>query len=89
MDTIVDLTPILINLVTVLVGSVLEKADAQSTEAWSTALIPGLSSKLRTLSLSFTTRCSVPMVDVNLWDILRAAFCDSRDVFFYPSLREG
>ena len=49
------------NFWTVLVGSVLENAEAQSTDAAITALIPGLSNKLRTRSKSLTTRCSVPI----------------------------
>ena len=56
-----DLTPILINLVIVFVGSVRENAAAQSTAAAMTAHIPGLSSRLRTLSMRATIRCSVPV----------------------------
>ena len=54
-------SPILISFVTVLVASVLEKAEGQSKAALTTARIPGFSNKLRTLSTSLTTRCSVPI----------------------------
>ena len=55
-----DLTPMLMNFVIVMVGSVRENAEAQSTEAAMTALIPGLSRRERTLSTMATIRCSVP-----------------------------
>ena len=52
--------PIFIIFLMERVGSVLEKAAAQSVDAATTALIPGLSSKLLILSIMQTIMCSVP-----------------------------
>lgn len=66
------LIPIFIIFLTDLVGSVREKADAQSTEEQMTAFIPGWSRRYFTLSIRQTIMCSVPIT------FLPANWCNKR-----------
>ena len=75
--------PIFIIFLMERVGSVLEKAAAQSVDAATTALIPGLSSKLLILSIMQTIMCSDSFFPGKLVDVETFA-----DIFNNPFNQE-